>query len=791
MQLNISYQDVSEDIISSTVPRDFVFQDIGIDSRASFISSNKTFIAIKGDQYDGHDFVHDALDAGFSSFVVDNKDVYELLKLKNQLVFLVRNTLRFIQFLARKHRLKFNIPVVGITGSNGKTICKEWIYQLLTPEYRIHRSPKSYNSQIGVALSLLELNEKHELAIIEAGISKKGEMSSLREMIQPTIGLMTNNLSAHLEAFKDLEEKNTEKHLLFQGTETVVENEVTAINNALAWSYRDVKLMPDDNGTKIEIGNHKFTIPFYGAIEIENAINSFLVALKFTKNELLLEKRMSDLKLLSNRWEQFTGVNNNLVVNDSYSLDLGSLKVSLEQCAQISQNRRKVLFLGVANDSIPMLKEYIALAEEYQTDRIVIVTQSPIEECYLTPNIVNYTDLLSFQLSDDLFHNALVLFKASRSFSLAPIVNLFKQNNHRTRFEINLESIRSNLLYYKSIAETKTKLLVMVKASSYGAGLSEMSQFLQSSNVDYLGVAFTQEGIELRKNNVDLPVIVMNPDEAYFDQAIEMDLEPSVYSLQHLDEIIKVLIDSGQKNYPIHLKIDTGMNRLGFHQDEVEPLIDAIKSQPEVHVKSIFTHFSVADDPNFDDFTEKQFNRFVEIADKIELELGYRIQKHCCNSNAALRFPNYHLDMIRVGIGIHGVNVNNLNLTPSLSLYSYISQIRALKKGEIVGYGNRYLADRDTLIGVVPIGYADGITRSFGTNGGYVFINQGKAKVIGNVCMDMLMVDLSECINVSVGDKVEVFGKNISIEEHAKFQQTIAYEIACKISDRIPRVYIK
>lgn len=790
MQLNIPYQLLESEILNVHNADDFVFKSVGIDTRVGHNLSSNTFVAIKGDQFDGHDFIDQAIVANYTSFVVHREDVFHYLKNKNQVVFLVRNTLRFTQELAKVHREKFKIPVIAITGSNGKTICKEWIYSLLNIDYRVHRSPKSYNSQIGVALSLLELNEKHELAIIEAGISRKGEMHKLWEMIQPTAGLMTNNLGAHLEGFGNLEEKNKEKHLLFKNVDVLIENQNTSINNSNSWKNSDVTLSANKGGTVITFKDGLgFTVPFISAIDIENSINSFLVARLFAKDIKSLCSRMTDLRLLSNRWEQFEGKNNNIIINDSYSLDTGSLKVSLEQLDQISTKKRKIVFLGISDESISFLDSYINILNDFKVEKIVLVSNLDIE--VKQKNVSHFKNATSYQFSSEEFHNSIVFFKASRNFSLAPFIALFKQNNHRTRFEINLESIRNNLGYYRSVLSNQTNLLVMVKASSYGTGLSEMSHFLQSSHVDYLGVAFTQEGIELRRNNIELPVIVMNPDELYFDQAIEHNLEPSVYSFHHLDQIVKVLIDSGKKDYPIHIKIDTGMNRLGFHADDITSLIDYVKAQPEIHVKSVFTHFSAADDPEYDDFTKKQFELFNKLALSIEDELGYELLKHCCNSNAALRFPAFHLDMVRVGIGVHGVSVNNNNLDPSLSLYSYISQIKQLKSGDIVGYGNKYVVRKDTTIGVIPIGYADGITRSFGSNGGYLIIEGQKAPVIGNVCMDMLMVDLSECAHIKVGATAEIFGTNISIEEHAKFQNTIAYEIACKISQRIPRVYIK
>ncbi|MCB9224511.1 MAG: alanine racemase [Crocinitomicaceae bacterium] len=764
MNLDLSINELitvlNTELSSHHLPENFVIQNVVIDTRSPRISASSLFFALSGKKDDGHNYLAEFKRKGGLVAVVEKQDrTLDLLQIE------VSNALDALQLLARYHREKFYYPVIGITGSNGKTIVKEWLYHCLKDRFHIVRSPKSYNSQIGVALSILEMTAGHDLAIIEAGISEPGEMIKLQQMILPTIGLFTGLGDAHNSNFQSQEQKKAEKFILFKDAETV-------------YNIEELEL----------IDAH---LPYMDKASISNATLVYHLAKHFEMDEDEIRYKLSTLPSISMRLEQLEGTNDCLLLNDAYTLDMAALEIALRQLNSIANGREKALVLSLADDQIK-LTEGDAFEDLIQSADLTTVVYIGKDNALgkIKKEVLHFENLQQFLQSPVKFEKTAILFKGSRKNSLEKIVQYYAAKKHITQLEINLAAMRHNLNFFRSKLKEQTKTLVMVKAQSYGTGLVEVAQFLASEGVDYFGVAYADEGVKLRNAGIELPILVMNPEENAFDDIIDHHLEPSIYSIELLQSFIHQLILRQKEGFPIHVKLDTGMNRLGFVQEHMNELTDILQTQPEVHVKSVFSHLAVADDHDENEFTFGQIRLFEILTGKLKDAIGYEFDRHLANSAAALNFAHSQFDMIRIGIGLYGLLGDHQDqLENVLTFTTQISQIKQLKPGDSVGYGRAYMAEKNITIGVIPVGYADGLRRGLSQGNWSVKVNGNSATVIGNICMDMCMIDLTN-IPAKVGDKVQIFGDDNTIFEMAKHLYTIPYEIISGISSRVHRVYL-
>lgn len=756
MKLNLTYRELAQlfrcDLPESSSKINFV----SIDTRHLFKPEETLFFALKGEFRDGHDFIVKAYDLGIRNFVVAKKPEIEL---ENSNLILVEDVLYALQELAKYHRSKFSYPVVGITGSAGKTSFKEIASTLLSSKYKVVKSPKSYNSQIGVALSLLELTNEAQIALIEAGISKPGEMARLEELIQPTIGVFTSLGTAHLNNFESKQELKGEKMKLFANCKELILHVSIILDSripALRISSKDFEL-------ELEKLN------FQGVMR-ENAALAFALGLHFGLSRHEMSKHLLDFKSIALRLETFDGLNNSTIINDTYNLDREALDASLQFQQAIAKDRRRVLFVGTKN---PDLKEMVRSSASYY---------QPIEVYFNDEKNAEELDL----------NNAVVLVKGERKERMESVAAKFRQFKHETFLEINLTAVRKNIQTLKHKLPNEVQILSMVKASSYGSGAEKLAQYLERIGVSYLGVAYPDEGAALRKAGVTLPIMVMNTNQSSYAYCIEHRLEPSIFSLDQLDDFIKELIYQNISSYPIHIKLETGMNRLGFKQEEIPELISLLQAQPEVQVASVYSH--LADSDNAVSLTvPKQVSLFNELSSILLNALPYKVLRHILNSEGVVNFPQYHFDMVRLGIAMYGVSNERLlkqQLIPAISWYSSISQIKKVKAGEGIGYNGKGKLKSDGQIAVVPVGYADGFRRSLGNGQGGVYIGKEYCPVVGNVCMDMIMVDVSG-LNVKKGERVEILGEHQNLAQLALRMETIPYEVLTSISSRVHRVYIE
>ena len=732
---------------------------VNVDSRSPRLGSTSLFFALDGNRSNGHKYLNEVYKKGCQVAVVSKLQADIPI---HQIV--VDSVLSSLQLFAQKHREKFSYPVIGITGSNGKTITKEWLYHSLKDDFKIVRSPKSYNSQLGVALSLLEMTADHNLAIIEAGISQKGEMIHLQKMIQPTIGIFTGLGDAHNSGFSSSQEKKEEKYLLFKSVNTLIENKGLKYEKAL---------------------------PFSDSASLINAQLVYETALNLGVQQDKIEATLANIPTISMRLEQLEGIHNCLLINDAYTVDFAALEIALQHLNHIAANKKKVLILSLSDDQLALTENdaFADLIYAASLNKIIFIgSKNVLANARIAGG---YYPSVEAYLKDSLkFEDAVILFKGSRVNSLERIVQHYTLKKHITQLEVNLVAMRNNLNVFRNAVNADVQLLAMVKAQSYGTGLIDSAKFLEQEGVHYLGVAYADEGVVLRKSGITLPILVMNPEINAFDEIIEYNLEPSIFSIEVLQAFLHRLILHQQKHFPIHLKLDTGMNRLGFGSNDMEDLISILKTQPEVHIKSAFSHLAVADDENENQFTFDQIRKFEMMTGKIEDNLGYSFIRHMANSSGVLNYPQAQFDMVRIGIGLYGLVQENADkLENVLSLHSQISQIKQIQEGESVGYGRSFIATKPTTIGIVPVGYADGLSRAL-SQGKWCFILNGKrVPVIGNICMDMCMIDLT-AHEAKVGDQLQIFGEGNSIFEMAGVLNTIPYEIISGISTRVHRVYL-
>lgn len=761
MKLGYSLSVIASQIQAlNTVESDSVVDTVFYDTRKIYSPENALFFCLKSERRDGHEFIRDAYEKGIRNFVIAasyNKKLPEdVTALK------VENPLFALQKLAKFHRLHFSYPVIGITGSTGKTTVKEWLYQLLQADFRIIRSPKSYNSQLGVALSLLEMSKEYNLAIIEAGISQPGEMQRLEEMIQPTIGVLTNIGTAHREHFASKEEILNEKLKLFRNSETVfVGNSVREFQPDFSPNYHFSAKLADKDQLQ------RWTAAYLDNIELTATIASFL-----TGRDIAAEQ-LNKLPQLAMRMEVFEGINRTTIINDAYNLDLDALKQSLEFLAADNEHSRSAVII-VAAEIQPLYKHAI---EE-------LIRRFPVNEFVFVAN--------SEEINVQEYQDCTVLIKGYRSSEGQKLAQKFKLQKHETVVEIDMDALRNNLNFFRSKIKPSTKLLVMVKAFAYGTGAEKIAAFLERNNVDYLGVAYGDEGVALRKLGIKTPILVMNAEPYSYENIIEYGLEPAIFSQKSLEEFIKTLINLGKENYPVHLKVDTGMHRLGLNPEEISKVIETIKSQPEVIIKGVYSHLADADNFEDDSYSYKQFEVFESVINHLRSQLPNDFIAHILNTEGILKFSDYQYDMVRMGIGLYGYVSNpemSKYLQPAVFWKTIISQIRELPEGERISYNGRFTTKRHSRIATIPVGYADGIKRSYSRSGGTVSVNGQKCPVIGTICMDMCMVDVTD-ISCEEGDIVEIIGNHQPINEVAELMDTIPYEVLTSISKRVHRVYL-
>lgn len=817
-----SLKEISEVINAKLIgDQSLAIDSIVIDSRKTLTSSKSLFFALVGEQHNGHRFINELYSKGVRSFVISSTEDFPNL-FPDASFLLVDNTLKAFQKFAENHRKQFSYPIIGITGSNGKTIVKEWLAQLLAHDRRIVRSPKSYNSQVGVPLSILEMSSEFELALFEAGISQFNEMDKLEPIISPQIGIFTNIGSAHQENFPDFESKAKEKMKLFSNAHTLIYCKDHIIIDKLAkeqsslsklktfcWGKSkesDIELISSmvfDSKTLI-VAKYKnqlveFKIPFFDAASFENAMHCFATLVFLGLDIDQVGKRMEKLLPVAMRLELKEGVNGCTIINDSYNSDIGSLSIALDFLAQQRQHPQKMLILSdiLQSGLKPQMlyNEVAKLIKEKGVDKTICIGEVLSNFKALFPTntefFINSQEFLEEYIRKS-FNNTAILLKGSRPFQFEKISAMLELKLHRTLLEINLNALVHNLNYFRGLIKPGVKVMAMVKAFSYGSGSHEIANLLQFHRVDYLGVAFTDEGIALREAGITLPIVVLNPEFGSHDLMIEYNLEPELFSLSSLSEFISSIDKQGVTNYPVHLKIDTGMHRLGFEEKDIPLLVNRLKDLRSIKIQSIFSHLVATDDAEHDDFTHIQIARFQSISSRISEVLGYTPLKHILNSAGIERFSHAQFDMVRLGIGLYGVSaVHQKYLQNVSSLKTFIAQLRQVSANETVGYNRKGKLSRESLIATLPIGYADGLSRRLSNGLGKVLVNGVLAPIIGNISMDTCMVDVTDVPEVEEGTEVVIFGENPSIIDMAKAMETIPYEVLTSISRRVKRVYIQ
>ena len=746
----------------------------------------------------------------------------EFKELEDANFIVVGDTLKALQELAENHRKMHPVPVVGITGSNGKTIVKEWLYQLLHPDFNITRSPRSYNSQIGVPLSVWEMNKETGLGIFEAGISQMGEMERIAPIIAPTIGIFTNLGEAHQENFSSLKIKCIEKLKLFEHSNTLIYNkddklidicviQVKTTAKFLSFGTRDdadIKVLSQQKKNNKTIITYLFkgkedsyTIPFTDNASVENSLQCLALLLHLNIPSKTIQQRMAGLEAVAMRLEVKEGQNGCLLINDSYNSDINSLSIALDflnQQANAKQMKKTLILSDIVQsgqDSAILYQTVANLIFNKNIEKLIGVGQGisahapffPLKDKSFYPN----TEAFLQQLSMDNFKEEAILLKGSRHFRFEEISDQMALAVHETVLEVDLNALVNNFNYFRSFLQPGTKTICMVKANAYGSGDIEVARTLQHNGCDCLAVAVADEGAVLRHEGIDIPIVVMNPETNSFHKIFEYNLEPEIYSFRLLEQMISEAERQGINEYPIHIKIDTGMHRLGFEFTEIDQLIERLKSQKNVMIRSVFSHLSGSDDAKFDDFTEEQIKKFKEVKDKIDSAFQHKIIYHILNSAGTERFSQYQFDMVRLGIGLYGISaVNSPKVEEVCTLKTNILQIKHVPAMETIGYSRKGTLKRDSVIGVLPIGYADGYNRKLGNGEGKILVNGQLVPTVGNICMDLCMIDLTG-IEAQEGDSVTVFGKGYSFKNLASQLNTIPYEILSNVSRRVKRVYFK
>lgn len=801
------------------------------DSRSLCFPEETLFFALKSERNDGHNYIPELYRRGVKNFVVTDvpkgyaSDYPEANFLK------VVNTLEALQRLAERHRDEFDIPIVGITGSNGKTMVKEWLYQLLSSSMYVTRSPRSYNSQIGVPLSVWLMTEQTQVGVFEAGISMPGEMLALRDIIQPTIAILTNIGEAHQRNFESKAEKCREKLVLFHDAQTVVynaddeivRNELEKVDEVLpngevqerlGWSLQDKKsamfiksIEKKETQTQIKYiykggEESEYVIPFIDEASVFNSIACAIVALKLGLSAEELNKRMQQLEPIAMRLEVKVGQHGCTLINDSYNSDINSLDIALDFMNRRPDHKgcRHTLILSDIQQSGEAAEQLYAEVSNLARKRGVVKfigigpeissqsAQIQIAEKFFFNSVEQFIHSEVFQSLRD----EVILLKGARQFGFDQITELLVQKVHETTLEVNLNAVVKNLNYYRSFMKPDTKLVCMIKADGYGAGAVEIAKTLQDHRVDYLAVAVADEGATLRRNGITSNIMIMNPEMTAFKTMFDYDLEPEVYSFRLLEALIKAAEKEGITGFPVHIKLDTGMHRLGFDpKNDMDRLIDRLKHQNAIIPRSVFSHFVGSDSDDFDEFSAKQFALFDEGSKKLQSAFEHKIIRHIDNSAGIEHFPERQLDMCRLGLGLYGINSRNNETIHNVStLKTTILQLRNVPAGDSIGYSRKTILDKDSVIAAIPIGYADGLNRHLGNRHGYCLVNGKKAEYVGNICMDVCMIDVTG-IDCKEGDSVEIFGDHLPVTVLSDILETIPYEVMTGISNRVKRIYFQ
>lgn len=790
------------------------FRYLATDTRKISFPAETIFFALVTSRRNGHQFIADAYAQGVRLFVVQEMPA----KKKEDATFLlVNNTLEALQQLAAWHRSQISCELIGITGSNGKTIVKEWLYELLQQDEHIVRSPKSFNSQIGVPLSVWMLQNNTTLGIIEAGISQCNEMARLQKIIQPTIGVFTMLGDAHNDGFESVQQKLEEKFLLFDACKYLICHTDDAYikkttenfkGKLLNWGNEEqawLQVLSETKNEKNSIVSLKhadsifdISIPFTDAASVENAMHCVAYMLHTGYAISVINERLKQLHHLDMRLQWNKAIHDCYLLNDSYSNDFTSLVQAIEYLHQQSRNDKRTIILSdlsvPAGEELMWYKKLVELLHEKHVQRFIGI--GPAMKKYVADRPTGSIEILLFDSTDALLHampsirfsKEDILLKGGRHFELERVAVLLEAQQHQTVLEIHLSAIAHNLQYYRSFMQPSVKMMVMVKAFGYGSGDAEIARAMQFNGVEYLAVAYVDEGIALRQAGVHVPVMVLNTDPASFNALEQYNLEPEVYSFEFLQTLLYWCRHKGISNMPIHIKIDTGMHRLGFAIEEITALADIISGQQELVLKSAFTHLVASEDPQEDAFTQHQVTAFEKACELLHHAIGYTFIRHAANTAAISRHTQAHFDMVRLGVGLYG---GNDALQPVMKLKTTVAQVKNVRAGETVGYGRSGLLQRDSVIATVRIGYADGYPRSLSNGIGHMYVQGQLAPVEGKVCMDMTMLDVTDIAGVKAGDSVEVFGDHISIQQVAAWSNTITYEIMTGISQRVKRVYIE
>ena len=796
------------------------------DSRSLCFPEETLFFALKSARNDGHNYIPDLYRRGVRNFVVSAVPQNYAAVYPEANFLRVINPLEALQRLAERHRDEVNIPIVGITGSNGKTMVKEWLYQVLSPDYVVTRSPRSYNSQIGVPQSVWLINEHTEIGVFEAGISKPGEMLALRDIIQPTVAVLTNLGAAHQENFYSLEEKCREKLVLFHDAKTVVydaddetiksvvESFTDFKGEKLCWSKVDAKapmyvksIEKEEDKTVVTYiykggSEQMYSIPFIDDASVVNSIITTAVALHLGVKADQLKERMPQLEQVAMRLEVKKGQHGCTLINDSYNSDIKSLDIALDFMSRRPDHkgRKHTLILSdimqSGEDAAQLYHEVSELACKRGVQKFIGIgkelvanaNEIQLSEKYFFKNVEEFVKSGVFaSLRDEV-----ILLKGARQFGFDQITELLVQKVHETTLEVNLNAVVENLNYYRSFMKPETKLVCMIKADGYGAGAVEIAKTLQDHRVDYLAVAVADEGVTLRKNGITSNIMIMNPEMTAFKTMFDYDLEPEVYSFRLLDALVKAAEKEGITGYPVHIKLDTGMHRLGFDPEkDIDELINRLKHQNAIIPRSVFSHFVGSDSDNFDEFSARQFELFDKGSKKLQSVFDHKILRHIDNSAGIEHFPERQLDMCRLGLGLYGINSRNNEMIHNVStLKTTILQLRNVPAGDSVGYSRKTILEHDSVIGAIPIGYADGLDRHLGNRHGYCLVNGKKAEYVGNICMDVCMIDVTG-IDCKEGDSVEIFGDNLPVTVLSDITDTIPYEVLTSVSNRVKRVYFQ
>ena len=789
-------------------------KNIAYDSRTLFSVNDTAFLAINTSKNSGEKYIQSAIEKGIDIIIAE----HHLPQYENITWIIVNNSIEFLQKLAKYHLSQFNLKTIGITGSNGKTIVKEWLYQSLFHDYTTVKSPKSFNSQLGLPLSLLEITKKHQLGIFEIGISKPHEMKILEDIFSPQIGILTHIGAAHSSNFESTEEIIEEKIQLFKNSEIIIFNgDNDLVYNKVTEVYSSKKLISFGfkNHNNIFIKNNwrdrtqdiliqyfdeEFAVPIYQRDEatICNVLCVIAVLKEFGFENSKIVEKLNSLRAVEMRLESVNGIRNNLIINDSFNLDLDSLKIAFQNINEYNKpNKALILTDFVEGKNADQLYQEVASLTNEQNFNSVFLIGNEITKLERLFEAKTFTFNNTTELIDSVnlhqIEDHLILLKGARKFEIDKVKSYLELQKHDTVLEVNLNSILHNINVHKALLKPETKMVAMVKAYSYGLGGYEIAEFLQHHHIDYLGVAFADEGVDLRKNGITTPIMVMNPEQHSYNIIIDYNLEPEIYSFRVLDLFNEKLIQKGiQHRYPIHIKLETGMHRLGFTKEELPELIEKLKSM-NVKVKSIFSHLSTSDDDDEKEFTLEQIHVFNENSSVLMGGLDDQPIRHILNTSGIVNFSEHQFDMVRIGIGMVGISANaeiKKQLKSAVTFKTVISQISRVKKGDSVGYNRRFKTEKDTNIATIPVGYADGIPRLIGNKAGFVGIRKNLFPIVGNVCMDMMMIDLGDFIAIE-GEEVIIFNTNPSLEEFAGYCKTISYEVLSSISRRVKRIYIK